>query len=248
MSDCATLFFINSGHQTAIYNMSFDARLLAANEGVFLRVYGWSPPAVSIGFGQKAEKELDLDHLRADGIDCVKRLTGGRAVLHHKELTYSVAGPVGGMFGNDLNQTYKKIGEALAASLELLGVKCQLEKAKNPDERSRSHASLPCFASTARYELKVEGRKILGSAQKRTQKRFLQHGSLLLSRGLDIADYLNAPEHVREEYRRLVTAESTTVQDVMGKTVTFDQAAEAFRQGFSDAWGKESVIVSNGIN
>jgi lipoate-protein ligase A len=230
------LYFINSGHSPAAFNMAADEFLFKKESGLFLRVYGWRPPAVSLGYGQKAEKELDLPALKKAGIDVVRRPTGGRAILHDKEITYSVAGDIGGMFGPDLNSTYRRIAGALMSVLKRLGVECEMERAGARDVRNKSGASLPCFSSVSRYELKINGKKIIGSAQRRDRRRFLQHGSLMLEKGLDITDYLAVDAAKRRDFREGLKESSISLGEALGSVPAFETCAKAFEQGFAEAW------------
>ena len=228
--------FIDSGHCPAPYNMALDEFLFKMEQGIFLRVYGWNPPAVSLGYGQRATQELDFKRLKRDKIGLVRRPTGGRAVLHDCETTYAVAGDIGGLFGPSLHTTYLKIGEALQAVLRILGISTGLEKARTRDDRAKSGASAPCFTSTARFEITAGGKKIVGSAQKRGKTRFLQHGSLLTAPQKSVADYLNLPPAKKESYRKRLAMESTSLADLGLGHITDDTIAKAFRKGFSEAF------------
>ncbi|OGS33391.1 MAG: hypothetical protein A2293_08950 [Elusimicrobia bacterium RIFOXYB2_FULL_49_7] len=228
--------FITSPLSHASYNMAVDEFLFREKSGLFLRIYGWSPPAISLGFGQQAAQEIDVARTQAAGVSVVRRLTGGRAVLHDQEITYSIAGETGGLFGPDLNSTYLKISEGLVATLKRLGVTAEVEKGGASDRREKGSASLPCFSSVSRFELLVQGRKIIGSAQRRDKNRFLQHGSLPLLPGLDLANLLNLNEPARQKYRDELKREAICLQEA-GVCPSFDEAVAAFRSGFSEVFG-----------
>lgn len=234
-----SLHFIDSGSLPAPFNMARDEYLFRHAAGTWLCVYGWEPPAISLGYGQKAETELDSAAIKKAGLDVVRRLTGGRAVLHDCEITYSLCADTGGVFGNDLNATYQAIALALQRTLDLLGVCAELEKGSPRDTREKSGASLPCFASTARHELKVDGKKIIGSAQRRDKGRFLQHGSLILEHRFDITDFLKLDAERKRAYRAIVEKESVTLSRVSEKRFAWETLAEAFGQGFSESLGLE---------
>ena len=235
-----SFFFLNSGYNPAHYNMALDEFLLGRPAGTFLRVYGWSIPAVSFGYGQSAAKELDLEKLRRENLHYVRRLTGGRAVLHDAEITYSVSADIGGIFGRNLDSAYKTIAQALEKTLKILGVSCELEKGAARDDRSKSSASLPCFASTARHELKVNGKKIIGSAQRREKERFLQHGSLIIAPRLDITDYLRLDDKGKKKYKTILKKEATSLQEATGASYEYSRLAAAFKKGFGQAWGMKA--------
>ncbi len=178
--------FIDTGVARGAYNMAVDEVLLdecANRDGApYLRLFGWNPPSVTLGFGQKLERELDVEKCRQMGVDIVRRPTGGRAVLHWGELTYSVvcATPAGEM-GEDVGEVYHAIGCCLVSGLRKLGVDAVLERSgARRTDRQATNTSRPCFSSISRWEVKCGGRKLIGSAQRRLKGAVLQHGSLLL--------------------------------------------------------------------
>ncbi len=147
-----------------------------------MRIFGWNPPAVSLGYNQLLHREVDVEKCRRAGIDVVRRPTGGRAVLHGEELTYSVVCPEdNAKLGGPINHTCRIIGECLVQGLQLFGVDAALVKVRSgrADPRQR-FATAPCFSSISRWEVTCKGRKLIGSAQRRVQGVILQHGSLLL--------------------------------------------------------------------
>lgn len=166
------------GPRPGAVNMSADADLLAAHrpgDDPVLRLYRWDPPAVSMGHHQQ-ESGFDLDAIAARGYDLVRRPTGGRAILHAQELTYAVVGSSpSGIFGDSLNRCYEEINRALLLFLRRLG----LEPGVSGGESLAEARGRVCFRSAGRHEMVVGGRKIIGSAQRRTEGVFLQHGSIL---------------------------------------------------------------------
>ncbi|MBL8029277.1 MAG: lipoate--protein ligase family protein [Fibrobacteres bacterium] len=236
--------FIDSGYNASHYNMALDEYLLRNSEGFNLCVYGWSVPAISIGYGQNAANEVNISKLQSEGFHLVRRLTGGRAVLHDVEITYSVTGDIGGVFGETLNDTYYAIARGLKETLTDLGVDSEISKGSARDVREKSGASLPCFASTSRHELLVNNRKIVGSAQRREKSRFLQHGSLILQNRLDITEYLNIEGDKRDEYKAILERESVTLKEAAcGKDYTYSELSAAFRTGFSRAFEMETLNI-----
>ena len=161
-----------------------------------LRLYRWRPWAVSLGYHQR-EDHLIAERLRADGIDIVRRPTGGRAILHAEELTYSVVMSVA---GQGVLHVYNAISRALVRGLRHLDVEVSLQRSQpNFPEAYRHASSIPCFASSARYEIEWRGRKLVGSAQRRYladgKEVVLQHGSILCGPAhLNLVDYLRLPE------------------------------------------------------
>jgi lipoate-protein ligase A len=150
-----------------------------------LRVYSWSSPTLSFGRNQRALGGYDLSRLRGQNIDVVRRPTGGRAILHHREITYAIAAPLDD--AGDLRESYGRINRLLIAGLLAVGVD-GVEVAGNveqPDRRSLPAEALhpgfvPCFHHPSVGEITLRGRKLVGSAQWRCDGALLQHGSILV--------------------------------------------------------------------
>jgi len=216
-------------------NMALDeALLLSRLRGAgppTVRFFGWSPPAISLGYAQPLDGRIDLDASARMGLGLVRRPTGGSAILHEgpeRELTYSVVAAAGDFPGAEtLLETYRWIGAALAAGLRALGAAVDMVSVQPSDP-----ASMPafCFARTGSYELEVGGRKIAGSAQRRQGAGFLQHGSVMLA-----AD--------RERLARVFPGERdplagmTTLEAVLGRRPSFDETAERLADGFRHVHG-----------
>ncbi len=235
--------FLNTGAGSGAVNMAIDeAMLVGVNRGTTpptVRVYAWEPPTVSLGYAQRIEDELDLEAVDRFGFGVVRRPTGGRAVLHAGELTYSVVGPAGeDPLGRSIMEAYESIARALAAGLGRLGVEVELAPVAT-EAIGRDGASPPCFASAGRYEIVVGGRKLIGSAQRRVGRGVLQHGSLLMDSTHErIADLmLVADDRRRETVRRLLAQKTTHLSALLGRPVAFGEVAEAVRFGFAHAWG-----------
>lgn len=159
-------------------NMAVDEALLerarATGETV-CRVYSWSRPTLSLGRNQTAVGHYDLALAAATGTDIVRRPTGGRAVLHHREITYAVAAPAPET--GSLRESYAAVNRLLHDALARLGVEVRDAK---PTARAPAPSLAPCFELPTRDELVVDGRKLVGSAQWRDDGAFLQHGSILV--------------------------------------------------------------------
>ncbi|MCD6486332.1 MAG: lipoate--protein ligase family protein [Syntrophobacterales bacterium] len=169
-------------HFDPFENMAIDEAIFRADrQGEMpptLRLYGWKKPAVSMGYFQNAEREINCEYCRDRGIDIVRRPTGGLAVLHGNDLTYSlVAGENSPHFSSDIIETYRIISECIISGLDKSGVKAEMVE-KGRIERGPAGAF--CFATSYRNELLVDGKKVCGSAQVRARDMFLQHGSLLI--------------------------------------------------------------------
>ena len=190
-------------------NMQRDSQLLASHQSgddPVLRLYRWKPAAVTIGYNQDFEN-FNQQVIDDGGYGLVKRPTGGRAIFHADELTYSVTGSSPGpLFGNSLHESYMKINEALVLFLRRL----DLEVEVSGRETREAMRSLVCFKSAGRHEIRVGGRKLVGSAQRRTRGVFLQHGSILTGKKhLQLPDFLlpgqSAAGMTKEELNALTT-------------------------------------------
>jgi lipoyl(octanoyl) transferase len=237
--------FHNTGRRTGADNMKYDEqlaqRLLTSDHPFIVRVYGWSPSAISLGWHQNIG-EIDEAKCSAQGIDIVRRPTGGRAILHSDEVTYSVA-----MIASQKSvlSVYQQISEALVLGLKELGADVALEKSQ-PHFPSvyKTPSSVACFASVARYEIHIGGRKLVGSAQRRFARSdgrevVLQHGSILLGQDhLRIVDFLrdladDQRNAMREELRQHTADLSSSLQ----RSVGFQEVVPLLRRGFEKSWG-----------
>ena len=174
---------IESGAGPGAWNLALDDAIFSCvrerRSPPTLRFYAWSAPTLSIGYGQEPAGEIDLDACRRRGVTVLRRSTGGRAVLHDREITYSVAVPAGtAPFGSGLDAAYRAVAAGLVAGLRRLGVDARA--APSPRGQGRAGRHPGCFAAVARHEIAVGGRKLVGSAQRRSAGAFLQHGSILL--------------------------------------------------------------------
>jgi lipoate-protein ligase A len=173
---------IVDGSDDGAWNMAVDEAILRSYErpdsfpGPTLRLYGWEPATLSIGRTQRADRAHDPEFLAREGLGLVRRPTGGGAVLHEFERTYSVAGALGvPPFTGGVVATYEAIAEALRRSLERLGVAAS--SAARPRKRPRDGGPV-CFESLGAWEIAAHGRKLVGSAQARRRGAVLQHGSI----------------------------------------------------------------------
>jgi lipoate-protein ligase A len=239
--------FIDTGSGDAASNMALDEAILLAHEtGTVpptLRVYSWDVPTLSLGYAQKTAREVDLVACQQHGVAVVRRPTGGRAVLHDHEVTYSVVLPTALSHGsNTLMEHYRLIGIALAVALRRLGLPVHLERSRLRSHPRRAVASPACFAALARYELSVAGKKIVGSAQKRLQGSLLQHGSIPL--WMDrwrLFQCLRVPPERRGALVQEAYATMTSVNEVVTTPVSASAVHAALREGFAASFGVELV-------
>jgi len=199
---------------SAACNMAVDEAIMKSHvhsgTGPTLRLYRWNPPAVSIGYFQNLDQEVDTDACRQLGLDIVRRPTGGRAVLHHKEITYSVVISSDLLPGSVL-ETYCFLAKGMLAGLQWMGLDVRLTgRGTRPDRGSAA-----CFDSPSWYELVSRGRKLVGSAQTRRGGVLLQHGSVLLDLDLDSLSRVFAfpDEKTRSRFCAVMERKATAVND-----------------------------------
>ena len=201
-----------------------------------LRLYAWNPSCLSLGYAQPTA-DVDQAALEEKDWELVRRPTGGRAILHTAELTYSVIGPgqEPRLTGSVL-ESYRRLAQGLLASLACLGLPASAED--HYALSAGTHSAGPvCFEVPSTYEITVSGKKLIGSAQARRRDGVLQHGSLPLCGDLTrITQALVFPdEKTREEAARRLLTRATTVETVLGRQVSWEEAAQAFEAGFSEA-------------
>jgi lipoate-protein ligase A len=203
-------------------------RTLPDEPRTVVRFYRWARPAASLGYGQDAAKVVDRDFCRANGVDVVRRLTGGKLVLHHHEVTYSVSSSDVGTFGSTVAGSYKLISQGLMAGLARMGL-CPVLAGAPPASYVRG--TMPCFSHPARDEVEIDGRKIIGSAQKRAGSKFLQHGSIPLRADEGLLRLVSRRGDVREDIRM------TSLSEALGRPVEFEEAVEHLVAGLAEFFG-----------
>jgi lipoate-protein ligase A len=203
----------------------FLFRSLDDNPRTYLRFYQWERPTASLGYTQNVVKAIDLDFCRRNGIDVVRRITGGKLVLHHREITYSVVSSDTATFTGTLAGSYKLISRALMRGLELMGL-APTSADKAPPFYAKS--DLPCFSHPAQDEIELGGRKIIGSAQKRAGTGFLQHGSIPLGHDERLLKSVSLLQDDTAEIRM------TSLSEALGRPVEFRWAVERFVAGFRE--------------
>jgi len=226
-----------------VWNMSVDESILEAVTQKLslttLRLYSWQPPCLSLGYAQPYS-DVDLHSLAALGWEVVRRPTGGRAILHTDELTYSVIGlQEDPNLSGTVLESYQNLSTALLKALEILGLPA----------RADAHPSIPlgndspgpiCFEVPSTYEITVGGRKIVGSAQARKKGGVLQHGSLPLQGDLGRISYaLALSEQERQNASQRIRTRAMTVEEFLGYAPSWEMAAEAFQRAFASTLNLE---------
>jgi lipoate-protein ligase A len=217
-------------------NMAIDEAVLSCvatlQSPPTLRFYAWDPPCVSAGYSQPMRDLVDLDACRRDGVTWVRRPTGGRAILHTDELTYSMAVPASEKWvRGGVVASYRHLSRGLLAGLRLLGL--EVVQAEATDEQA-AEGSAACFDAPSHYEITVRGKKLLGSAQVRRHKAVLQHGALPLSGDVTrLVGYLRLPDDERAALGAELACRAITLEEAVGRAVPILEVAEALAQGFA---------------
>lgn len=229
---------IKSPSANGAWNMAVDEAILleigAERSMPTLRLYSWDPACLSLGYAQSI-KDVNPDALREKGWTLVRRPTGGRAILHTDELTYSIIAPPNEprVVGNVL-ESYRRLSKALLRALENLGLNAQADA---HSESPHNGLGPVCFEVPSDYEITVGGKKLIGSAQARKKEGVLQHGSLPLygdlTRITKVLQFQNEEERIRAADRLLEHA--TTVETFLHKVVSIKQAEDAFQTAFTDS-------------
>ena len=224
--------FSTTASSSGAFNMALDDQIARQkNTPSFLRFYSWKPYAISIGYHQSSDI-LDKNACFENGLDIVRRPTGGRAIFHSEELTYSLVLREEEMA---LSEVYIKVHSAIASGLSKLGVKSDLVKTvPNRGELSPKSDKTSCFTASARTELEYNGRKIVGSAGKKYENSLLIHGSILLgNKHKEIVDYLNISDDRKRSMTHELDSKTDNLSDILGITVDPMELIIPLRESFS---------------
>lgn len=229
--------FIDTGIGDGFTNMAIDEAIFRAHEQNMtpptLRVYEWNPPTLTVGNFQNISKDIDEQKCLEEGIDIVRRTTGGRSVLHKDELTYSVVASRECGFPYGVFGSYKAISQGLIAAYKRLGLDAGLAPHREDS------AAAACFNAASFGDLTCQGRKVAGSAQYRKGDVLLQHGSLPIS--LDVPLIFSvlkfASEKGRERAISVFRKRATSLTELLGRGVSRQEMREALFHGFQEALG-----------
>jgi len=213
------------------HNMALDYYLTlyaARNHQPVLRFYGWQPACLSLGRHQSPDV---VDHSKLQGIDFVRRPTGGSAIFHVDELTYSFILPLKTM---DHHAMYSYFHEVLARALTNLAIPVQLQKTQMMDTYiNKGNDTFACFNRSARSEIQYRGRKLVGSAQKIYKHAILQHGSIMLAKThLKIIDFLNIDPMEKTHQKAILEKNSVSLNEIASNGVCIGDICEALTAGF----------------
>ena len=229
--------FINTGFNPGSFNMDYDLELVRNFSGApVLRVYQWKPYCISLGANQDYNS-VDQKKTTGNGLDVVKRPTGGRAILHAEELTYSVVYPISD--DKSPKQIYREINLALKKGLVLYDYlldKIELEHTQPhfPTFYKDTKSTL-CFAVSAMNELNYQGKKVVGSAQRKIGNVILQHGSILCGNfHKRIIDYLNLPDDKLEEIKNEIEQTTIELEAILDEEINYQKLSDAIKEGFEN--------------
>ncbi|MCI0860655.1 MAG: lipoate--protein ligase family protein [Chloroflexi bacterium] len=219
-------------------NMALDEAILEAVTGLrmppTLRFYAWNPPCLSIGYAQSVA-DVNPAAIKREGWDLVRRATGGRAILHTDEITYSITAPADHpIFAHGVLPSYKRISLALISGLEKMGL---LPELHTSHPRHPSNGNPVCFQNPSAFEIMVNGKKLVGSAQLRRAGGILQHGSLPLQGELGriCLALLYASDHLRQQAMREIGQHAISVEGALGNRISWADTARHLAAGFEEA-------------
>jgi lipoyltransferase/lipoate-protein ligase len=211
---------LQTGYANAFRNMAVDKAILVSHSKGWVpptvRFYGWAPPAISLGYFQSLVEEVDISACQRQGVDYVRRITGGGAVFHDKELTYSIViaedHPV---IPKNILKSYGRICGAVMRGLQHLGIMSEYAPIN---------------------DIITNGRKISGNAQTRKLQTVLQHGTVLMDVDVDtMFSMLKVPnEKIKDKLIADVKQRVTSIYHCLGKTINFNQVAQAMQRGFEE--------------
>ena len=242
-------------------NMALDKAILCGiAEGISpntIRIYDWDPPTVSFGYHQKINEQINLKKICESDFGLVRRPTGGRAVLHFDEVTYAVIAENKGQFSGSILEVYKEIAKPLLKSLNDVGINAEITDSLTDNNKIMKWKD-PCFSSSSKYEININGKKIIGSAQVRSNNAFLQHGSILLNHNQEkMADLLPiSAENKRRIMKKFLAKKTVSINQLLDKNISFWKFAEILKKNFikffkienyssQSLLKKESIIYSD---
>jgi len=238
---------IKSEASNAAFNMALDEVFLTLSAkyetSPTFRIYSWDTPALSLGYAQKSA-DVNLPELDQRGWQLVRRPTGGRAILHTDELTYSITAPADDpLVAGSLLDSYQRISQILQKGLDRLGVSTAADK-EYGDNENQTKANPVCFRVPSNFEITCNGKKLIGSAQARKFGGVLQHGSLPLFGDLTrITQVLNySSENDRQLACQKLLEHATILEAAAGKFLSFEEVSLALIDAFSINRGVEIIL------
>lgn len=244
---------LDTGTNDAFYNMAVDEALMkscrAEKSPPVIRFYRWSPPGLSLGYNQELAKEVDREVCNSKRIDIVRRLTGGRAILHDNELTYSIiVRKDEGFLPESILESYKIISAGIIKGLQEVGLNVDL-KALEKNKKIPKGFSAACFDAPSWYEVIAGNKKLVGSAQTRQRGIILQHGSIPFSIDADLLFSLLKidKDKTRQRLKKRFLHKATAIDWETDKKISLEKLKNSLRNGWEDIFAvtlKDSKLFS----
>ena len=238
---------IDTGFSNAYLNMAIDEVLmLSCKNGLakypVMRFYQWKPSGLSLGYAQKFGEGFNIKNCKAMGVDVVRRITGGQTVLHDGDLTYSVAVPENYFETPKTKKLYEMISLGLKEGLKILGIKAH---SLNPDEAKVKDKSSNCFYNISSYEILINGKKLVGSAQRRTTGALLQHGAILVKVDYEKLSSIFPQDPGRSgEGVNKIREKITSLEENLEIVPETDKIKKAIVDGFTNLFGIKFIFDS----
>lgn len=237
---------VDTGFNTGKFNMDYDLGLAKRSTDKFavLRLFRWKPYCISLGANQKIN-DLNINLIKEDNLDYVYRPTGGRAILHAEELTYSVVYPITPQ--TSAKKLYEEINNALKKGLEYYNPKLSQTELEHEQpyfpKFYQQEKSAACFAVSAKSEINFKERKLIGSAQRKLGNAILQHGSILCgSYHKKIIHYLNLSDDTRTNLKDELNSTTIDLQEILNSEINYENLKESIIAGFKDHFSIESEL------
>ncbi|OGL42724.1 MAG: hypothetical protein A2042_05125 [Candidatus Schekmanbacteria bacterium GWA2_38_11] len=231
---------IDTGFSGAYLNMAIDEVLMmSCKNGLskypVMRFYQWKPSGLSLGYAQKYGEGFSINNCKALGIDVVRRITGGQTVLHDGDLTYSVAVPEDYLETPKTKNLYEMVSLGLKEGLKKLGIKAH---SLNPDEAKNKDKAYNCFCNISSYEILINGKKLVGSAQRRTTGALLQHGAILVKVDYEkLSKIFSQNEDGSGQGVSKIREKITSLEENLESAPDTGKIKEAIVEGFANLFG-----------
>jgi lipoyl(octanoyl) transferase len=234
--------WLDDGEADGATQMSVDAALMQNPSRTAVptfRIYRWRPRCISLGYHQ-IQFPIHFERCRSEGVDVVRRPTGGRAVFHSDEITYAIVIPGDSeWYARTRQELYRVISEGVVRGLRNLGLPA-LYSRRSAGGLSGAVApkSVSCFSSTVRWEITLEGRKLVGSAQRITADGFLQHGSILTGGGhSQLVDFIPGAEGRKDPEKKAHDLNAISIEEYSGRRIAEETVSVSLKAAFEEAFG-----------
>jgi lipoate-protein ligase A len=240
--------FIDTKSSSGKFNMELDIFLskICKNDEAFFRLYRWNPYTISLGANQDIQ-EINTQKCELDNVGLVKRPTGGRAILHAEELTYSIILPFS--YGLSAREIYNRVSLTLSSALAKYNPLLNSVELENLQPNFKDLLNNPsgalCFASTAKSEVKFQGKKLIGSAQRKLEKVVLQHGSILCGKKhTELPDFLTDTTN-NEALKSELSSKTIEIESITNEITDYQRLSDKIKEQFETDWSFKFVDSTN---